>query len=309
MNEGAPIIIKKKKVSGHGHHGGAWKVAYADFVTAMMAFFLVMWIMGMSADQRQQVQGYFNDPQGFMKSVPKGAPNITPSGGHRASQLSASAAATRRKEEEQEEREVEQVRENIKAVLSKGANDADISVLIKNIEVTLTTEGLEIEFVEGKGMVFFEVGCANIRPQAKKLILEIAPLLAKSGRIMIIDGHTDARNYTGLGYDNWDLSGDRALAVRRVLRLGGVPANQVSAVRAFADTRLKFPDAPLDSRNRRVTVMLPFKRMQQNVVNDIPHDQIDPKDQAIFAKPEIVPEKPAKFTTGQKQPVENHSGH
>lgn len=258
MNEGAPIIIKKKKGHGHGHHGGAWKVAYADFVTAMMAFFLVMWIMGMSQDQRNEIQGYFNDPFGYTSSPPKGRPNFGFSGvRHRASADSLSEQALAAKERDR--RQLSQVKESFETFLAKemgkgGATD----IFLKNVVVKITQEGLEIEFIEGKGIAYFQVGSSNVTDAARKVIGEIAPVLGKSGRVMFVDGHTDSRVYVGSAYDNFDLSSDRAQAVKRALVVSGVPKQMILGVRGFADTRLRMPSNPLADENRRVSIVLPF---------------------------------------------------
>lgn len=255
MSDGTPIIIKKKKSHGHGgHHGGAWKVAYADFVTAMMAFFMVMWIMGLSDQTRAQIQGYFNDPLGFTKNEPKAKVNIQPPGNQysRIGQTQTAGPQDSRKEKQEAEVVKNQIEEALKS------KDAGLEGLAKDVEVNVTDEGLELQFVE-KDRAFFEVGSATLLPDAKRLIARIAPVLAHTGRKMMIDGHTDARPYPGSGYDNWDLSGDRANAMRRALKSGGVSVGQIVTVRANADQKLRMPDAPYDSSNRRVTILLPYE--------------------------------------------------
>lgn len=263
MNEGAPIIIKKKKSHGHGHHGGAWKVAYADFVTAMMAFFLVMWIMGMSENDRSVVAGYFNDPVGITKAFPKGPPNLGYSG------LRHSAGVKQDQERhaidlERDRRQIDQVKQDVEKFIhaESGKGNAALSILLKSVEVRVTNEGLEIEFIEGKGVAYFDVGSANVTVQAKKIIGEIAPVLARAGRRFYVDGHTDSRAYVGGGYDNFDLSADRAQAVKRALVVSGIKKAQVIGVRAFADTRLRVPSNPMAESNRRVTLVLPFAKQE-----------------------------------------------
>lgn len=254
MSDGTPIIIRKKKVHGHGgHHGGAWKVAYADFVTAMMAFFMVMWIMGLSDQTRAQIQGYFNDPLGFTKNEPKAKVNISPPGQQYARiGNSQPAGAT---DERKAKQQAEKVKEQLEQALKQDASG--LEGLNKDVEINVTDEGLELQFIE-KERAFFEVGSAVLLPAAKKLIARIAPILASTHHPMMIDGHTDARPYPGTGYDNWDLSGDRANAMRRALKIGGVTAAQIVSVRANADRKLRRPDAPFDASNRRVTILLPY---------------------------------------------------
>lgn len=288
MNEGQPIIIKKKKIQGHGHHGGAWKVAYADFVTAMMAFFLVMWIMGMDSASRESVEGYFNDPVGFMKVMPKGPPNIGPSGG-RTSPRSQMVQGNAARLLEEDRKKIEALESEVEKTLGQGTGQETLAALIKNIEVNITPEGLEIEFVEGKGMVFFEVGSAIVRPEARQLILSVAPKLAGSGRMMFIDGHTDARPFGGGEMDNKMLSLDRARSVYRLLRAGGVPERQVMAIRGQGSRKLKLKDLPLDARNRRVSVLLPFAGTEEQLMSDLPANAVDGS-QAAFKEIQVVPE-------------------
>ncbi len=260
MNEGTPVIIKKKKVHGHAaHHGGSWKVAYADFVTAMMAFFMVMWIMGLSDQTRAQIQGYFNDPLGFTKNQPKstqviripGSPNSRPGNSNVAgnTQVKTEQVAARHLESEVQ-----------KAVEAEAKKSPELRAQIEGIEISLTGEGLQIEFIE-KGNVFFELGSAKIRPQAKPVIARIAAVLAKSKHPLSIDGHTDARPYLGgpAGYDNWDLSADRANSMRRELTADGILQNRFLQIRGNASRKLKRPEDPYHFSNRRVCVLLPYQ--------------------------------------------------
>ncbi len=264
MNEGAPIIIKKRKKHDHGHHGGAWKVAYADFVTAMMAFFLVMWIMGLSDGERASVQGYFNDPMGFMKSTPKGRVNLGYAGG-RSRSAEKGAGTALAVEADRDRRQLDQVKEDLQSfVQTQGGKGGALAAMLQNVEIRLTDEGLEVEFIEGKGVAYFELGSANITPAARRIIGEVAPALTKAGRVFFVDGHTDARNYAGGGYDNFDLSADRAQAVKRAIIVSGVPSKQVLGVRAFASARLRNPAQPFADENRRVTLVMPFRRAELN---------------------------------------------
>lgn len=260
MPELQPIIIKKRKAAHHGAHSAAWKVAYADFITAMMAFFMVLWIMGLSQDVRTKVQGYFNDPFGFVKNEPM-TRTVVPLPGTPNSKIGGAGVTGSGKSETSagEIDSAKRLAEEIKRAINTGAGTGAYGQLqLEGVEVTVTSEGVQIEFLEKDGEVFFELGKARIRPAGRAVIDRIAPVLAKSGRKIVIDGHTDARPYPGTAYDNWDLSGDRAAAMRRTLRAGGVRDGQIVAVRANADRRLRRPDAPLDGSNRRVSVMLPF---------------------------------------------------
>lgn len=260
MQEGTPIIIKKKKVHGHAHHGGAWKVAYADFVTAMMAFFMVMWIMSLSAEDRNVIQAYFKDPVGFSRNQPLGSTHVRPQTsppsekeGQKdvgntdlAKQIAAKA-------------EIDKVKNEVEKALQEDPALRDM-LEKKSVNVNVTSEGLEIEFIENdmNGEVFFKVGSAEVRPQAKVVIGKIAPILAATDHVIIVEGHTDARPYDGNGYDNYDLSFDRANTVRHLLGGGGVKSEKFQEVVAYADQRPRVVTDPYHFSNRRVTVLLPF---------------------------------------------------
>ena len=243
-----PIIIKKKK-GGHGggHHGGSWKVAYADFVTAMMAFFMVMWIMGLSEETRKSIQGYFNDPIGFMKNEARSKSVIALTQGVHGKPTKGDKAY------ELEQRAMESVEKKVKDEVAHGKGVDDLG---KDVKVSITPDGLQIEFVEARGAVFFESGSAIVRPEARKIVARIAPLLASSGRSMVVEGHTDAAPCGSPG-GNWGLSTSRAMALMEALRAGGCREDQFKQVAGYAATRLEKPEAPLDFSNRRVTILIP----------------------------------------------------
>lgn len=300
MNEGTPIIIKKKKGHGeHGHHGGSWKVAYADFVTAMMAFFMVMWIMGLSDSTRAQIQGYFNDPIGFDKTMQKSRAvinvNPVPPQGKKDTDIT--------KEMSQEDRkDVSDIQKKFDRAL-ESSDDNSIKDLVKQVETTITNEGLQIEFVENTGAVFFESGSAVIRPEAAKLFAKVAAVLGKSGRKMIIEGHTDSTPYPSASYTNWDLSSDRALALRKLLVADGVSDKQVLQVRGYADTKLKRPDDPTHFSNRRVTVLLPFRDITDPML-DLPKEEFEHERQGVFRQPvNVAPDTPDLTSSSKSHPT------
>ncbi len=242
-----PIIIKKKKISGHAHHGGSWKVAYADFVTAMMAFFMVMWIMGMSEETRKGIASYFNNPINMLTGEPAS---------HSIFSISANAAGKKSstptdKDYDQEQKAMESAAQKIKAEMSQ-----ELSGLGKDVKVTVTSEGLQIELVETRGAVFFESGSAVIRPAAREIVARLAPLLSRMGKPMEIQGHTDAAPCGGPG-GNFGLSTARAISLMQSLRADGCPENQFREVVGYGPTRLERPDKPLDFSNRRVTILIP----------------------------------------------------
>lgn len=276
--DGTPIIIKKKKSHGHGgHHGGSWKVAYADFVTAMMAFFMVMWIMGLSDETKAQISGYFNDPLGYSKTEPLSDNIVTPFGNHAPKPGNSQALGSRSFADAKND--IQMLGENIKNTIQNGGS---LKELLENINFELTDEGLRIEFVENAGSVFFDSGQATIKPKARELIMKIAPILARSGRYMDIEGHTDSVPYGRSGYDNMDLSLDRAQALRAALHAGGLPKNRVRYAKGCADFELKIPSDPTNPANRRVTVLLPLSETKRKEVDLGEHD--------FSVKPNIAPE-------------------
>ncbi len=291
MSNGTPIIIKKKKGHAHAHHGGAWKVAYADFVTAMMAFFMIMWIMGMSDEVRMNIQGYFNDPFGDLKGHPK-SQQMLPLPGSPYTKLNKNTEQGSKsvKEEKRDQQELKNKLEVAVEKASVSASPAD-KLMLQGLEVLLTKEGVEINLVEKTGEAFFVPGSAVLRPQARAIIAKIAPVLSACGRAMIIDGHTDSQPYPGSGYDNWDLSTDRAAAVRRALKSGGVKDSQVLMVRGNADRKLRYPSQPYHFSNRRVTVLLPFAIAPQLLIGP-QGAALDQKTQAVFRAPNGVGPKP-----------------
>ena len=209
MSEKRPIIIVKKvkKVSG-GHHGGSWKVAYADFVTAMMAFFLVMWILGMDEQTREGIGEYFSNPLGVRAGMAAGM-NPMLAGPPPGVQIIGTAGERER---------LQQLGEQIEARL----NDAGFTDLEAHIEVTVTEEGLRIELIEGReGETFFASGSPRLQPQARRALEVISGELVRSTYDLVVEGHTDAAVFSSAQYTNWELSGDRANAARRALEDGG----------------------------------------------------------------------------------------
>lgn len=294
MNDGTPIIVRKKKVRAHSvSHGGSWKVAYADFVTAMMAFFLVMWIMGLSDETKALIQGYFNDPLGFTKNEPRAKVNIASF--HSNPPRTTAPAGARSGDVSKAIKEDRDKIRDLSQQIAKSLHDGgpDMKKLLEHLEVAVTDEGLRIEFLEASGAVFFDTGQATIRPEARKLVAHIAPLIVQSGRGIVIEGHTDAAPYSGSGeYDNWDLSTDRAASMRRLLKSLGVPGKQFRQVRGYADTQLRKPEDPFDVSNRRVTVLLPFNSADHSAIG-MPKEDLKREIQGVFRRPvDVAPDPP-----------------
>lgn len=275
----APIIIKKKKGGhGHGHHGGAWKVAYADFVTAMMAFFLVMWIVGMSPQDKKSIATYFKEPGVFSLTKGKTLPVeldvvVKPGEGSEAYQQMMSSLDSAKKVElikaiQDSTRAAEvlqQAEQKIRKTLDSLAQlRPEIRELMSSLTMKLTDRGLTIELVEDKGSVFFESGSAKLKSAAVDILSSLGDELRLLPNTLSIEGHTDSRPYqAGSGYTNWELSSDRANAARRVLTSRGLWEGQVQSVVGFADQQLAMPEDPFDVKNRRISVTV-----QKKTVND-----------------------------------------
>ena len=251
-----PIIRVVKKVSGHGHHGGAWKVAYADFVTAMMAFFLVMWVVGMDQPAQDSIQAYFNDPAGYTSQLGRGT-GVLMSGNALTDFQSAlvDLAAIRR---ERERRQFEEMGQRLRATFERAAVP---EALTENVQITVTEQGLRIELAEtDAGPTFFALGSADLTESATALLELVADELARVENSVIVEGHTDARPLDLVDYSNWELSNDRANAARRMLEAGGLDPSRVIEVRGYADRELAVPDDPNAAANRRVSILLPFSQ-------------------------------------------------
>jgi chemotaxis protein MotB len=234
----APIIIKRVKKGHAAHHGGAWKVAYADFVTAMMALFIVLWLMNSNAEIQQAVGGYFRDPQGYSKDIGSG---LAGSGEKMVLQP----------------QDMAQLREKIQDVLKRLP---ELQGNLKNqVQMTVTGEGLRIELLETEKGVFFDTGNAKPTTTAEHLLASMAGELGKLPNTIAIEGHTDSRPFAGNGtYTNWELSSDRANTARRLMQAAGVRTDQIKQVRGFADQRLKVAAKPDDASNRRVSVVVQY---------------------------------------------------
>src|SRR5882672_9589448 len=213
-----PLIIIKKKVAHGGHHGGAWKVAYADFVTAMMALFIVLWLLNTSKPVKEAVAGYFRDPSGTGKKVG-------------TNQVGTGESVKLKKEDMAD---LKKLLENQMQKIS------DIEKLRKNIEMTITAEGLRIELLESDKGTFFDSGSPHLKPSGQEILGMLAVQLGGVPNHLSIEGHTDAKPYSIKGnYSNWELSADRANAARRLMEQSGLRVDQVSQVRGFADQRLR----------------------------------------------------------------------
>lgn len=243
------IIVKKKRGHG-GNHGGAWKVAYADFVTAMMALFIVLWIIGQSNAVKQAIAAYFKDPTVFTHG--SGGAGILPDGPPKQQPAPATIPSSEMETLKAEGRKIEE------AISATPA----FTKFKDKVQVTVTKDGLRIELVENAAGLFFDVGSARVKPETVQLLTMMAAEIGKLPNKVIIEGYTDARPYSGTGYSNWELSTERANMARKILEEKGLKKDQTMEVRGFADRNLKHPDRPMDASNRRVSILVATSQFQ-----------------------------------------------
>ena len=244
-----PIIVIRRKAGHGGHHGGAWKVAYADFVTALMSLFIVLWLMNSSEGIKKAVAGYFNDPRGT------GSMMGTTMTGTGETVVAAGDAMQKLKEKLEEE---------IRA-------KKDLEKLSKQIEITITAEGLRIELLEDKNGTFYQSGSARLSDSGLELLGLLAEELKTLPNSLLIEGHTDAVPYSDdATYTNWELSADRANAARRLMQQDGVRSDQVTQVRGYADQLLRVKSKPYDPSNRRISILVRNQEARTPILKDVP---------------------------------------
>ena len=250
-------IVVRKGRHGGGHHGGAWKVAYADFVTTMMALFIVLWIVGQNESVKQAIAAYFKNPGIFKEGA---APTVLPDGAGILPGSPAEAAAPPKSQPDegdviQEEKKLQEAAGRIKEMIEKkgGAFEA----LREQIRIEVTPEGLRIELLERDNSPLFRVGSATPIQPLKPLLEGLQQILGTLSNHITVEGHTDARQYSDRwNYSNWELSADRANSARRIMEAAGLQAGRIDRVVGHADRILLVPEDPLHSNNRRITLLV-----------------------------------------------------
>lgn len=254
--DGQTIIIKKKvKKGGHGgHHGGAWKVAYADFVTAMMALFLVLWLVAvMSVEAKKAVAEYFRSSSIMQGNEAGGGKGISATQGDLI-KLDKNAGGTGGAEEKREEIYAGDLQQELKDVVEKKLDEIKDQVLVFG-----TGEGVRIELVEKEGSPMFESGKAGLLEKGHKALYVIAGALIKVPNTITIEGHTDSYKYQREDYSNWELAADRANAARRELIKNGIKEEKIKRITSFADVIPLKPENSFDPINRRVSILVNSK--------------------------------------------------
>jgi chemotaxis protein MotB len=232
---GEPIVIIKKRRHAGGHHGGAWKVAYADFATAMMALFIVLWLTNSTEQVKKAVGGYFRDPTGSGKQTGTGMGAV-----------GESMPIARQ--------DLNDVKKKLEQALRQAP---DLEKVRNHVDMTVTGEGLRIELLETEVGTFFDSSSAHPTQQGGKMLTVLAQELGKLKNRITIEGHTDSRPFAAKGlYSNWELSSDRANAARRLMTASGVGADQIADIRGYADKKLRKPADPADASNRRISIVV-----------------------------------------------------
>ncbi|MEF3255739.1 MAG: OmpA family protein [Deferribacterales bacterium] len=266
-NEKKPIIIKKvKKVEGGGHHGGAWKIAYADFVTAMMAFFLVMWLLNMTSEEkRAKIAMYFRTFSIFEKS-----------GG---SIMEGGTGKPFEKDKKGEAQIVEKIEVEIAATATEGNAEkvkeslmgvvqTQLQQFSDQIMIVTAPEGIRIELIDKAGNPIFSSGSASLNRNGKEILKVLAKTLNELSNKITIEGHTDAQTYRGDMTGNWDLSIQRANSAKSELIINGYDPNKIASVVGYAATRPLVKDNPNDPSNRRISLLILYQKIESSEDND-----------------------------------------
>ena len=273
--EEQPIIIKRKKKVVAGHHGGSWKVAFADFATAMMAFFLVMWLTATATpEQKLAVEGYFKDPVGFTEG---GSPSPVDLGGS-ASVINEGDQDEAPNQIQLEDQTVDQLAETLEQrrmeqlfqELNNRIEQSDTLQEFKDqLLIDITDEGLRIQIVDRSGRPMFDSGRDELKYYSQDILFELAKTLGSVNNKLSITGHTDATPFSGRpGYTNWELSADRANTARRALVAGGVRQEQIGRVVGLSDSVLFDKENPRAPVNRRISIIVLNKKTADDIQSD-----------------------------------------
>ena len=291
-----PIIIKRIKKYPAAHHGGAWKVAYADFVTAMMAFFLLLWLLNVTTDEAKNAIANYFDPthpelsdatsgaggvlggltvttEGAMSQMAQPVTAAQASGATRTANKAGSSGTDNPEfsEDELEKLEAEfraeeaqrfeEAKKDIEEAIKK---DPELQELMKNIMMDITPEGMRIQIVDQEGRPMFASGSAEMYDYTRKLMIKVGDVILKMPNEISVRGHTDSVPYgPGAKYTNWELSADRANSTRRILLGSNIPESRLSNVMGKADRELLVPEAPKDPKNRRMSIILLNETIEQ----------------------------------------------
>ncbi|TBU94541.1 motility protein MotB [Stutzerimonas kirkiae] len=279
MDNNQPIIVKRVKRYAAGHHGGAWKIAFADFAIAMMAFFLVLWLLSSTTpEQRKAIAGYFQDPIGFSESAspyvidlggtPTPAPDKTlnptlDSVGSATSQASMDGADAETLAEEVEQERLQLLLQELQ---EKVDENPSLMHSREQIQFEITRDGLRIQIMDAENRPMFALGSAQLQPFFEDLLLAMADTIKAVPNKISISGHTDAKPFSGASnFGNWELSASRANAARRTLVAAGYPESQVARVVGYASSVLLDAENPYNPVNRRIDILVLTRKAQRAI--------------------------------------------
>src|SRR6186713_2809765 len=282
-----PIIIKRVRKGGHNKHGGAWKIAYADFVTAMMAFFLLMWLLGSTTEgDKKGIADFFNAPlkvsllggsgSGDSSSVVRGGgADLTRSTGQvkdgdtPSKKRLLSLKALQAEQKRAEQARLEALKARVEAAVKANPKLASMK---SQIRLDMTPDGLRIQIVDDQNRPMFDSGSALVKPYMRELLQEIGGVLAEVPNRLTLEGHTDAAPFGGgeRGYSNWELSSDRANASRRELLMGGLPEDRMLLVQGLASSKLFVPNEPTHPMNRRISIIVMNRDAEDRLLKLLP---------------------------------------
>ncbi len=308
-----PIIIKRIKKAGHSAHGGAWKIAYADFVTSMMAFFLLMWLLGSTTDgDKKGIADYFQSPlkismaggsgSGDSSSVVKGGgkdlsreTGQVKEGTSEAKKASYTLRALKEEQRKAEKARLEQLKTKVEEVL---ADTPKLAALGGQIKLDMTKEGLRIQIIDEGNRPMFDSGSAVVKPYMRDLLRELGHVLTEVPNRLTLEGHTDAQAFPGgsAGYSNWELSADRANASRREMVAGGLPEARMLRVQGLAASKLLLVKQPESPANRRISIIVMNRDAEDAVLKNVADEaESDASSGAEMSKiPQTPPPAPAR---------------
>lgn len=280
-----PIIVVRKRRGHGGHHGGAWKVAFADFMTSMMAFFLVMWLVGQKQEIKEAVAGYFRDPGKFTQEGRAGALKGSDAAVKSEAPSLAVVVPPTKQESHASGEERQAMTLAARSILDALEREEEFQRLRDNIKIQFTSEGLRIILNESANSpAFFEPGSAKLLQKSAIILITIAREIGKLENHIVLEGHTDAGMLGQDGYSNWELSADRANSARALMEVSGLYKDQVRQVRGFADTEPMIANDPADQRNRRVTILVLYKSLENR------YDQIELGSDLLGDSSTLLPE-------------------
>jgi chemotaxis protein MotB len=305
-----PIIVKKIKKGGHAAHGGAWKIAYADFVTAMMAFFLLMWLLGSTTEgDKKGIAEYFSSPLkiALLSSgsgagdashvIHGGGQDLTRSTGQvKRGELAAdrSHVNVHQLKAEQMRAEIAKLEELKRKIQEKIDANSRLAAISNQIRLDMTADGLRIQIVDEQSRPMFASGSAVVQPYMRDLLRDIGSVLAEVPNRLTLEGHTDAQPFSGgdRGYSNWELSADRANASRRELLMGGLPEDHVLRVQGLASSMLLDANDPLNPVNRRISIIVMNRDAEERFFRTAPEAASAPAEPLLASAPivDITPQ-------------------